>query len=112
MSFPLLYLVNRFLFRLKEFLRHWYVNSFWIIAGRTINFLERLDRTLALKITLRNFWRPLYQDYTFVGYILGFLFRSGRIIVAGFIYFFIALMAFCLYILWIAIPIYIIYRSI
>lgn len=107
---PLVYLLNRFFYRLKEFLRHWYLNSFYIITHRTLNLLERLDRILALKITLRYWLKPLYQDYTLVGYLMGFIFRSWRIIIAAIVYSLIIAAAAAIYIVWMAIPLYVVYR--
>ena len=80
------YLVNSFFYRLADFFRHWYAGGFFFFSHQLINFLERLDRFFALKINLRHLFRPLYQQYTFIGYVLGFIFRGIRIIVAGFIY--------------------------
>jgi len=107
----ILYLANRLFYRFVEFLRHWYVNAFFIISRHVINFLERLDRTFAFKITLRHFFQPLYQDYTLLGYILGFFFRFWRIVIAATLYGLIILIGFFVYILWAAIPLYIVYRG-
>jgi len=107
----LVYLANRFAYRVFEFLKHWYVNGFLVLNHRTVNFLEYLDRRLALKITFRNWFKPLYQDYTILGYTLGFLFRTLRIIASGIIYFFVIAIAAAIYIAWAALPIYIIYRG-
>jgi hypothetical protein len=111
MTSPLVYLANRFLYRIKEFFRHWYLNSFYIISHQTVNFLERLDRFLALRVTLRHWLKPLYQDYTFIGYFMGFFFRTFRILTAGVIYLIIIAAALALYIVWVGIPIYIVYRA-
>lgn len=108
MNFSLVYLASRLLYRIKEFLRHWYIGSFLVISHQVFNILEKLDRRLALRITLRNFLRPLYQDYSVLGYILGFFFRSWRIIIASVIYLAIIAVALAVYIFWALIPIYII----
>lgn len=112
MSSPFVYLVNRFFYRLKEFLRHWYGSSFYIISHKTINLLERLDRFFALRISVRYWLRPLYQDYTMIGYIMGFLFRSVRILAGSIFYFLIIAAAAAVYLVWAAIPVYIIFRAI
>lgn len=104
------YLFNRFFYRLGEFLRHWYRDGFFFFFHKLIGFLEYLDRYFALKITLRYLFQPLYQNYTFVGYILGFIFRGVRIAVAGVIYGLVVLAALVLYLLWAAIPIWILVK--
>jgi len=104
------YLFTRFFYRIFEFLEHWYLGSFKIASHFFISFLEKLDRTFALKITLRNLFQPLYSDRSFIGYILGFFFRSWRIIIGGIIYFFISIFAIALYLIWLLILPYIIYK--
>jgi len=104
------YLFTRFIYRLVEFFEHWYFNSFKIYSHFFISFLEKLDRVFAFKITLRNIFQPLYSDRSFLGYILGFFFRSWRIIIGGIIYLIIILLALSIYIFWLLIPPYIIYK--
>ncbi|MDP3947111.1 MAG: hypothetical protein Q8Q41_00250 [bacterium] len=110
MNFALVYIGWRTLHRFAEFFRHWYVVSFYLIGRYLISFLERLDRTLAFRITLKYLFQPLYQDYTVIGYILGFIFRSFRLVVGGAIYAVVILVALGLYLAWLLIPVYIISR--
>ncbi len=108
----LIYLFSRFVYRIKEFSRHWYIKSFFIYSHFIVSLLEKIDGVFAFKITLRNLFRPLYGDYSVLGYILGFIFRSGRLIVGGTAHLLIIVMAIILYFIWLAAPIYIIYRII
>ena len=66
---------------------------------------EHLDRKLAWKVTLKNLFQPLYKDYTPVGYVLGFIFRSIRVIIASFIYVILFFVAVFVYFIWVATPI-------
>lgn len=109
-NFALVYIGWRILHRFAEFFRHWYVVSFYLIGRYMISFLERLDRTLAFRITLKYLFQPLYQDYTVLGYILGFIFRSFRLLVGGMVYAAVLLVAVGLYLVWLLIPVYIILR--
>jgi len=104
------YLINRFIFRIKDFFRHWYIKSFFIYIHFIISQLEKMDRFLAFKITLRHLFQPLYQDRSIIGYILGFIFRISRLFISAIIYFVIFAVAVMTYIIWIAIPIFLIYR--
>lgn len=79
MNFALTYLLGRLFYRTSEFFRHWYADGSRWFAHALLGALERLDQTFAVRITLRHFFKPLYQDYTLVGRILGPLFRVGRI---------------------------------
>ena len=104
MDFAPVYLVERLFYRLKEFFHHWYVDGSRRFAHKFISTLEDLDRTVALKITLRYFFQPLYRDYSPIGRILGIIFRSGRVVIGILAYFFIALVFLVVYIIWIALP--------
>ena len=106
----LIYLLNRLLFRIKEFLRHWYIKSFFVYSHFIISQLEKIDRVLAFKITLRHLFQPLYQDRSIIGYILGFIFRSVRLCIGTIVYLFIFIIAVTIYIIWLGIPIFIIYK--
>ncbi|MEK7657720.1 MAG: hypothetical protein AAB366_00825 [Patescibacteria group bacterium] len=106
------YLFNRLAFRTKEFFRHWYIKSFFIYSHFVVSLLEKIDRVFAFKITLRHLFKPLYGDYSVLGYILGFIFRLGRLIISGLIYLILIILAVFIYAVWLAIPFYIVYRII
>lgn len=108
-SFALSYLTHRFFYRVVEFLRHWYVKSVRIYSNFVLNVLGRIDYYLAFKITLKNLFQPLYKDYTFIGYVLGFFFRLGRLAIASIVYGALFFIAISLYLFWLAIPVYFFY---
>jgi len=107
-----IYLASRFTRCVFEFLEHWYWGSFRAAGGKFIDLLKDWDRFFALKITLRHWLQPLYQDRTFIGYILGPIFRTGRIALALVVYLTLTALAGLLYLLWLLIPPYIIYKII
>ncbi len=106
------YLLNRAFFRLKEFFRHWYVDGFFVYSHFFFSLLERIDRVLAFKITLRYIFHPLYGDRTILGHILGFVFRSGRLLIGGIFYLLFIFFAAVVYMIWLAIPLFIVYKII
>lgn len=112
MNNAFVYLSRRFFYRIAEFLRHWYLKSPKFYANFVLNKLEDIDYHIAWKITLKKLFEPLYGDYSALGYILGFIFRLGRLIIGSFIYALIFLVAISLYLIWLLTPIYIIYRII
>ena len=109
-AFP--YLIYRFFYRIWLFLLHWYGDGFFFAWNMLLETLRSLDRVIALKITLRYFFQPLYRDYTTVGYLLGFIFRSIRVVFGALLYLIIFVIALSLYCAWAAIPLYLIYRFI
>jgi len=104
MDFALFYVVQRFFYRMFDFFHHWYVDGSRVIGHEFINTLESADETLALRITLRHFFEPLYKDYSVIGRILGVVFRTGRVIIGVFVYLFISVLFAAAYLVWIAIP--------
>jgi hypothetical protein len=58
----LFYLIGLFFARIGDFLRHWYVSSYYVISDLTVRFLEWLDRSLALKVSVRYWLHPLFQE--------------------------------------------------
>lgn len=111
MSFSLIYLLHRLGYRLWMFVYGWYVGGARAIGGKTIGVLESLDQTWAFKITLRNLFKPLYQDQSFVGHILGIFFRFGRLLISGIIYLFVIIIGLAIYLAWAAIPLYVIAKG-
>lgn len=106
------YLVTRFFYRIWQFLVHWYGHGFLLFWDKMLSLFESIDQTIALKITLRYFFEPLYRDYTTVGRILGIIFRSGRVIVGVVAYGALGIFAAALYIIWALLPLYILSHAV
>ncbi|RJQ27779.1 hypothetical protein C4565_04815 [Candidatus Parcubacteria bacterium] len=104
MNLSVVFLGKRLVFRIFEFLRHWYVRSARIYSDFVITKFERLDRRFAWMVTLKNIFQPLYKDYTIIGYVIGFVFRSIRLLVASIIYVIFFFIAAMVYVVWLAIP--------
>jgi len=97
------YLVERFFYRATDFLHHWYVHGLRNLTHAFLNFFENIDRTLALRITAKYFFQPLYKDYSFLGRILGIVFRTFRISIGLVIYVFFGVIFILVYLTWILI---------
>ena len=104
MSFSIVYLLHQFFWRIWAFIRDWYVGGFRRVAHATISTLERLDHIFALVITLRHFGEPLYGDRTIIGYILGFMFRTFRALIATILYLLVVAAGIAAYLFWALIP--------
>ena len=106
----LTYLIQRFFYRIVEFLRHWYVKSFKIYSNFILDELQKMDRTLAWRVNVRYLFQPLYKDYSIGGYVLGFILRVSRLLGISIIYLAVFLIAIAVYVVWLMIPIAIILR--
>lgn len=112
MDFSLVYLANRFIYRVGDFFHHWYMDGSRAIGRKFLTVLSDLDRTFALRVTLKHFFQPLYKDYSAMGRILGIIFRTGRVIVAAVIYLVVILIGALIYIAWLAVPVIILFYAI
>ena len=110
MNFVLVYLPVRFLYRLVNFFHHWYIDGSRALAHAYILQLEKMDQTWALYVTLRHFFEPLYGDYSIIGRILGVIFRTGRILIAGIIYLAVSILFGIIYLAWAGLPVYLLYQ--
>ena len=74
--------------------------------------LEAVDRVFALKINVRRWLQPLYGDYTFLGHVLGFIFRTIRIIMGVIVHGIMIVFALLVYFTWIILPLILVYGAI
>lgn len=112
MSYVLPYILSRFLANITEFLNKWYVRSFLNMTEYMFGLFEEMDKAFALKINLRNLFKPLYQDRNIISYILGFFFRGSRSLLAIIVYAAVFGITVALYLAWLSVPIFFIYKSI
>lgn len=104
------YLGEQFLFRVAEFLRHWYLGSARVYFDFLIDRFHDLDRFLAFKITLEHFFEPLYGDYSIVGRLIGLPLRLFRLLVGAVVYLVLGAVAIALYAAWWLLPVYLVAR--
>lgn len=105
------YLVYGLIYRVADFLRHWYIRSFRIYGSFVVSALEQIDTVFALKITLRHIFEPLYQDRSVLGYILGFIFRSLRVFIALLLYALLIALFIIIYAIWLLAPAALLYLA-
>ncbi len=102
------YIFERLLFRFWEFIRRWYAGAAMWFWRKTLERLQSLDRRIALKVTVIYFFRPLFGDESVIGRLLGFFFRTLRIVFASALYLVILAAAAFAYLLWALFPVFVI----
>jgi hypothetical protein len=105
MDFAPVYLVQRFFYRIADFFHHWYIDGSRYLGHRFFLILQAVDQVFAIKITILHFFEPLYRDYTIIGRILGVIFRTARILIAGVIYLLLGSIFLVIYLLWVLLPV-------
>lgn len=108
MQFFPVYILAQLGNRILMFFYNWYIASFFAFSDFFTSVFEALDQTWALRVTARYLFRPLYQDRTIVGFVLGFIFRLGRLIIGSMLYGGVFIVGVSLYLAFAAIPVLII----
>ncbi len=104
------YFVRNLALLIVFFFKHWYLDGFFAVVRTVARALGALEKSLALKVNLYFFFEPLYQERNIYGYVIGFLYRSLKLLLGGFLYAVIVVVGVAAYLLWAAIPAYILYR--
>ncbi len=87
-----------------KFVFKWYLTDSKTYWDGVISFIKFMDRDLGLVANIYNWTSPLYGDYSLIGKAIGPIFRTFRIILSAFAYLGIIIIAFFLYVLWLALP--------
>lgn len=103
-AFAPIYLIQRFFFRIGNFFHHWYADASRIFIHRFITFLRSIDQSIALRITLKYLFTPLYKDYTIVGRVVGPIFRLFRVLIGVVVYAVLIVIFTAFYLAWLLIP--------
>lgn len=103
-NFFLIYLIKKAVLEVAYFFVHWYRDGFVFLWKKLLSILASLDYIFAVKITFRHWMEPLYQDRTAVGYILGPLFRTFRIIFGAYLYLLLFVAWVISILIWFAVP--------
>lgn len=111
MNFSVVYLAERFFYRIFNFFHHWYMDGSRAIGRSFMAAIASADRSLALRVTVRHFFEPLYKDYTIIGRILGVVFRTCRVAIGLVAYLVIAACYILAWAVWVLIPALIIYYA-
>jgi len=89
---------------MQHVLRFWYLQSPRWIYERLVGAIRSLDGNLAVVSTWKNITKPIFQDYTRQGRIIGFFLRLGRIVFSLLLYFCVVIIYGFGYLLWLLFP--------
>lgn len=106
------YLFKNLFLYIVFFFKHWYYDGLVFIYGKALGAIRNLEKGLAIRLNIRFIFQPLYQERNIYGYVLGFLFRSFRIVVGTLLYLLIFIVAAAAYAIWALVPAYAVYKII
>jgi len=87
-----------------SFFSDWYLFIPQLYWKKVFWFFRDLDKGLALKAMVQNWFSPLYQDYNIAGFFIGVIIRTGWIIFDLIFYAFFFIIATLIFIFWLSIP--------
>lgn len=90
----------------------WYTRGLLNTIISLKNFLANREKGLALLVWVKNLFKPMYSQTDWQGRLISFFMRLIQIIFRGIVLFFCALIALVLLLVWIALPIFIVYEII
>jgi len=82
----------------------WYVQSSKSFWTKEISFLKQVERDIGIKINLRLIAEPIYGDYSYLGRVIGPLFRLVRVLVGLLIVGTSFVLIILAYIVWVILP--------
>ena len=103
--YTLSFLAQRFVLRCLAFIRHWYKDGSCRFLESWSSVAGSLEQLIAVRITLKNFFKPLYQDYSIIGRIIGPVFRLIRVLFGLLVHAIVIILFFAVYLVWLCIPV-------
>jgi hypothetical protein len=89
---------------IMNFFRFWYVESSKDFWNKEISFIRGIERDIGVIINLKLLFQPIFGDYSYMGRVIGPIFRLGRVLV-GFAIMAVSIFALIIiYLIWIILP--------
>ena len=101
------YFVNfpvKFISGIINFFSFWYIRSSKLFLNKEILFIKGIERDIGVFINLKLIFQPIFGDYSYMGRVIGPIFRLGRVFM-GFLIMAISLAVMvAVYLIWIILP--------
>jgi hypothetical protein len=87
-----------------NFFYFWYFSSSKSFWRKEISFMKGIERDIGVFINLKLLFQPIFGDYSYMGRVIGPIFRLGRVLL-GFIIMAISIIVILIiYTIWIILP--------
>ncbi len=87
-----------------SFFSFWYVRSSKAFWNKEILFIKGIERDIGVLINLKLVFQPIFGDYSYMGRVIGPIFRLGRVFVGLFIVLVSIIIVLVIYLIWILLP--------
>ena len=101
------YFVNlpvNFIKGIINFFSFWYITSSKVFWSKEIIFIKGIERDMGVLINLKLMFQPIFGDYSYLGRVIGPIFRLGRVFAGFFIVAVSVIAAMIIYLIWIILP--------
>jgi len=101
------YFINlpvKFVKGINQFFWFWYVQSSRDFWHREIAFLKQIERDIGVIINLKLITQPIFGDYSYMGRVIGPIFRLGRVLIGTMIMIASIFVVILIYLIWIILP--------
>ncbi|MCK5084674.1 MAG: hypothetical protein KAQ64_03400 [Candidatus Pacebacteria bacterium] len=101
------YFVNlpiNFIKGIIKFFFFWYLTSSKAFWNKEILFIKSIERDIGVIINLKLMFQPIFGDYSYMGRVIGPIFRTGRILVGLIIMAVSIAVVVIIYLIWIILP--------
>lgn len=82
----------------------WYTKGALKTGKALFNFLKAIEKYFALRVWIKNIFKPMYAQYDLAGMVASFIVRTFQIIMRGSALIVLAVICFCLFLGWLALP--------
>jgi hypothetical protein len=90
----------------------WYSRGLFNTVKNMLDFLSQRQKSLALMVWIKNIHKPMYGQYDWQGIIISVFMRIVQIIIRSIIMLFWCLFAIAVILVWIFLPLLVIYELI
>jgi hypothetical protein len=90
----------------------WYTRGLLMFAKKIFVFLQNEEKSLGLFVWIRNIFTPMYGQSDWQGALISIFIRIIQIVFRGIMMFLIVVLCFLVFLLWLFIPVFIVYELI
>ena len=87
-----------------NFFSFWYLTSSKSFWHKEIDFIKGIERDIGVFINMKLIFQPIFGDYSYMGRVIGPVFRMSRVFIGLVIVFASIAVVIVVYLVWIVLP--------
>ncbi|MDD5760475.1 MAG: hypothetical protein PHF45_00200 [Candidatus Pacebacteria bacterium] len=106
------YFFQKLGFYILDFVKTYFIGGHRLLLKTYQNLFTKLEHKVGLIINIRYFLIPLWQEYSLPAYLLSIPYRIIKIIFGGIVLILLTLAFGAVYVCWLCLPFYLIFKTI